>query len=687
MRICKNISLINCSEYLIPLLIGCVFFGYVFNYDILDPANISWLTDDRFQSYIGWEFFRHTPWNFPVIGRTDYGIELSSSVVFTDSNPWLSIFFKIFSPLLPDTFQFSGIWLLLCVILQSIVLWKIIGLYTSDLKIKILASMLMLFNPAWMARYGHLTLMAFFIFSSAIYLSLKFIKNNEMNNNKWLLLLCLGLGIHFYIFFIIFMNWFFVLTYAFYSDKSKKKEYIKYFIFNTFVSSCIFYILGYLTVGSGSTVDGYGYFKANLLYPIISGDYSKFIGLDFFHAGEYEGFNYLGLGFIILIVLNIISGKLNPQEKTKKYLPLIIFSIFCFLLAISNSVAIGYKEFVIPIPDFILRICGNFRASGRFIWPVTLILYIYVIVLTTKFKGKWPKIILAVSLFIQIYDTSAGWQKSHEIMAKKSFAQSEIAEYQPLWDSKISQYKTVRWFPTENSGSKWAIISYYTNMYRQKTDGVYFARVDNDKLFSSKEKVLSELISGRYDSDTVYLMDKDYSEYFLLRNGDSIFKFKDIYVLMPQSENCVSCKSEVSLGNKDVNIDFSLNGTGNILLGKGWYSPESWGIWSQGAYSEFILPDTSKTLRITYEAFLVKDKHENVNVDFYCGHQFLLRNNIGFNTDRNIELSLARCEKDDSGTFKVKIVVDNPVHPKDILEHNNDSRLIGIGLRNITIFN
>ena len=202
MRTCKNISLNNCSEYLIPLLIGFVFFGYVFNYDILDPENISWLTDDRFQSYIGWEFYRHTPWSFPIIGKTDYGIELSSSVVFTDSNPWLSIFFKIISPWLPDTFQFSGVWLLLCVILQSIVLWKIISLYTSELSIKILATMLMLFNPAWMARYGHLTLMAFFIFSSAIYLSLRFIKKDEMNNNKWLLLLCLGIGIHFYIFFL-----------------------------------------------------------------------------------------------------------------------------------------------------------------------------------------------------------------------------------------------------------------------------------------------------------------------------------------------------------------------------------------------------------------------------------------------------------------------------------------------------
>ncbi|HEF0079963.1 MULTISPECIES: DUF6311 domain-containing protein [Citrobacter] len=685
MRTCKNISLNNCSEYLIPLLIGFVFFGYVFNYDILDPENISWLTDDRFQSYIGWEFYRHTPWSFPIIGKTDYGIELSSSVVFTDSNPWLSIFFKIISPWLPDTFQFSGVWLLLCVILQSIVLWKIISLYTSELSIKILATMLMLFNPAWMARYGHLTLMAFFIFSSAIYLSLRFIKKDEMNNNKWLLLLCLGIGIHFYIFFIIFMNWFFVLIFALYCKKNTKREFIKYFILNVIVSSCMFYILGYLTVGSGSTVDGYGYFKANLLYPIIAGDYSKFIGLSFFHAGEYEGFNYLGLGFIILIFLNIILGKINPQQKTKKYLPLIIFSTVCFLLAISNIVAIGDKEFIIPIPDFILRICGNFRASGRFIWPVTIILYIYLIVLSTKLNGKWPKIILTVSLFIQIYDTSAGWQKSHEIMAKKSFAHSEFAEYKPLWENKISQYKTVRWFPTENSGSKWAIISYYTNLYKQKTDGVYFARVDNDKLFSLKERVLSELISGRYDYDTVYLMDKDYSEYFLLRDGDSVFKFKDIYVLMPHPKKCVSCYSKVNEVNKDENIDFSLNGIGNILLGKGWYSPESWGVWSQGAYSELILPDTSKTLRIAYEAFLAKDQHENVNVDFYCGQQFLIRTNIGFNSNRNIELSLEQCNKDNSGTFKINMIVDSPVHPKDVLEHNNDSRLIGIGLRNITI--
>ncbi|MBA4711671.1 DUF6311 domain-containing protein [Citrobacter youngae] len=688
MRTCKNINLINCSEYLIPLLIGCVFFGYVFNYDILDPANISWLTDDRFQSYIGWEFFRHTPWSFPIIGRTDYGIELSSSVVFTDSNPWLSIFFKIFSPLLPDTFQFSGIWLLICVICQSIILWKIVSLYSPDRNIKIIATLLMLFNPAWMARSGHLTLMAFFTFTVAIYLSLRYSKEKELDNNKWLLLLVFSIGIHFYLYFMVFVNWAIVYLYALFTKDKSKKEIVQYFFINSIISLVIFYTLGYLTVGSGSSVGGYGYFKANLLFPIISGSYSRLIGLEVFHPGESEGFNYLGLGFVVLILVMVFFGKVNIFKKIRNHKPLFTISLVFFFLALSNIIAVGSKEFVIPLPDFILNICGNFRASGRFIWPVTILIYIYFISITLKLDGKWPKILLSVCLLIQIVDTSFAWHANHQSMFKKNQGRLFVNTYQVLWSNYLKKYSNIRWVPTDNSSKRWAEISYFANKYKQNTDAVYYARIDTSKVASLRESIFTELVSGEYKNDTAYIMDKNYSENLKLKPGDRIFKFKDLYVLMPGVMNCSDCTVDTVKNSsfiKDKKIDVTSHGTGNILLSKGWSSPEVWGAWSEGYESNILVPDTVKNMQLSVEPFLVRGKHETIKVNFYCGITELAKVSIGFDSSKIINITLDNCVKNNNGLFIIKAYIENPVQPRELIAGSNDFRFIGFGLKEIRV--
>lgn len=54
---------------LAPMLIGIFFCEAIYGFDILNPTNVSWLLKgDSFQAHIGWEFFRYTPWTFPIIG-------------------------------------------------------------------------------------------------------------------------------------------------------------------------------------------------------------------------------------------------------------------------------------------------------------------------------------------------------------------------------------------------------------------------------------------------------------------------------------------------------------------------------------------------------------------------------------------------------------------------------------------
>src|SRR3989338_10589343 len=56
-------------------LFGGLFFFYLYG-ELLNPTYIDWILTtggDPFQHYIGWEFFRHSPWTFPLGINLQYG--------------------------------------------------------------------------------------------------------------------------------------------------------------------------------------------------------------------------------------------------------------------------------------------------------------------------------------------------------------------------------------------------------------------------------------------------------------------------------------------------------------------------------------------------------------------------------------------------------------------------------------
>lgn len=73
------------QEIIIPVIIGFCFFCFIFDISILNPINVDWQTrSDALQSYLGRQFYRHSPWTFPIIGLSStYGLEIGSSITYT----------------------------------------------------------------------------------------------------------------------------------------------------------------------------------------------------------------------------------------------------------------------------------------------------------------------------------------------------------------------------------------------------------------------------------------------------------------------------------------------------------------------------------------------------------------------------------------------------------------------------
>ena len=121
-------------EYAFGLLIGVAAFFLVIPYSVLFPSNIGWLgiAEDTRTYFLGWDFYRHSPWQLPISANPRYGMEISGSIFMTDTIPLIAIPLKAFNSFLPIVFQYHGIWLGVCFALQGLMAWQISSLLTSS---------------------------------------------------------------------------------------------------------------------------------------------------------------------------------------------------------------------------------------------------------------------------------------------------------------------------------------------------------------------------------------------------------------------------------------------------------------------------------------------------------------------------------------------------------------------------
>ncbi len=415
----KNIIL-----YLLSLILVLLVFQISYGLDIVIPTNINWLLSARHdwgQHYLGWAFYRNEHWTFPLGNIDKLCYPVSTNVGYWDSIPLLAFFFKIFSSLLPDDFQYLGGWLLFCHLLMAYYTIKIFKLYNINLIYTLIGVILIACNPVLIYRGMHPSLCAHGFILASIYYYLKPLSSNNVKqiNKKQIYLLLISSMINPYIcFMVVGFNIILPLKSYFYSRLISLKQALIYVIFSSFSVLLIWYIFGMLDFSNSVNLEvanSYGLYGFNLNSFFNASGYSTFFpALKQVSPQQYEGFLYLGLGIMILTVISTICFLIairnsNLFSKIKKdNLPLFILGIVLALFAITNKVTFGDMTLVkFPIPGLILKIGGVFRASGRFFWIAYYIflLLIILVFVKTKIPNYIKTSILVLIILIQAYDT------------------------------------------------------------------------------------------------------------------------------------------------------------------------------------------------------------------------------------------------------------------------------------------
>lgn len=700
----------------IPILLGITFFYLVVGLGPLDPQNLSWIFGrfDPPQHYLGWAFYRHSPWSFPIGMNPTFGIDIGNSIVYTDSLPLLAIPLKLISPLLPKVFQYIGIWLLICFVMQAYFSWKIISIASNNFWILIFGAALLAFSPpmfwrAYTPSGTQAALAAHFLILAAFYLILR--KDQTLRSTYWGALLSIGALTHFYLFAMVAILWISDLLDQVISKKTLTRKQASYEVISIFILVFLCaWQAGYFAISSSSGVEqGYGFLKLNLLSPLDPNGWSFVLPNIPIQTTWGEGFNYLGLGIILAILISIcllfflsIARKYptlkNVFGLASNHSFLLMALILLLLDAITNNVGVGAAEFHFDLPTFLHAPLNVLRSSARMYWPIHYGLIICVLFLIIKLcSTKQTIAILGILLVIQIADTSHGW-----LTIRRNLAQDMSNEVHspllkdPFWQSAAKFYKKIIRIPAGTQSLNWLQFATLAAENEIPTNSIYLARIDNQQVKLANSKLVGTLKSGAYDPSALYILEQRYIIPALATasKDDVLADIDGFTVLAPGWLKCNSCmqipdskriKAEEFRPSSKTLIGFSDHPKDHrsiFYLGNGWSWQEGWGTWSDGPLAAVNIPwpkQTPRTLKLILKAFVITDKHLNQSIDVLVNG--LSYTNLTLNEFDNNSLIISISKEMLTQPFlNIEFKIKNPGQPSKLISGNKDQRKLGIGL-------
>ncbi|MBK8376033.1 MAG: hypothetical protein IPL18_14760, partial [Sphingomonadales bacterium] len=255
----------------LSLFIGATLFFVITGGRILNPAYIDWLMEgDPATHWLGWQFFRHSPFfQWPMGANPDYGMAIGSSIVFTDSIPLFAFFFKALNPLLADTFQYFGLWLLVCFSLQSLFAWKLLSLITPDKWLPLIGCVFFSVAPVCLWRlHGHYALFGQWVVLAGLY----FYFSKTFSISRWNALLVVTALIHAYLLAMVLVIYLADLVARYRLRQMTGIKALGYCFSSGLCLLMVMWAAGYFMVGHGYETGGFGIYRMNLLALIDPGD-------------------------------------------------------------------------------------------------------------------------------------------------------------------------------------------------------------------------------------------------------------------------------------------------------------------------------------------------------------------------------------------------------------------------------
>jgi hypothetical protein len=377
----------------------------------IDPTNLGWLSEDPATVFFGSHSYRLAADFSPLAFRTDlFGYPGSISISLFDPIPIFAFLVRLFSPILPMPFQYDGLYLALCFVLQGVAGWALMREILGQERVvtTAVASLLLVMTPPFVTRtYGHVALSSHWAILVALALYFRGERRGTMQWAAFTAIIVVAAGINVYIS-IISLCIFVASAINHLWRAGNHNRTISGFVATgiVMINLAAFNFFGYVTASDWPIMptNDLGIYSANLLTFISApGQAILFRPQAIDPAQQGEGFGYLGLGTLLLTMIAVARDPRGVGTTMRRFAPLVAAGVALFAFATIDRVRFGSTTLLtIPLPNAIRGIVGSLHANGRFVWlSVYLIPVIAIAVLARTLKPRALLLILGAAGILQ----------------------------------------------------------------------------------------------------------------------------------------------------------------------------------------------------------------------------------------------------------------------------------------------
>jgi hypothetical protein len=507
-------------------LVGLGWFLVIGGWRALPFTSLDWLHGDPWQHLMGWLFFRRSAWQLPL-GRVDgFPWPLGTTIGFTDANPLLAIPFKLIEGVLPQEFQYIGLWLAVCFALQGWYGARLAAVASSSPSWRVLGGSFFALSPVLLARIGHDTLCAHWAVLALLVLNLERRQDVEAERRavwRGIAIALLVALVHPYLAIMVLGLALALVVRAGLDGVFPWRSVALRAAALVFGQAALLGLQGYFTTAR-SHGGGFGLFATDLLALVNPAGASTFFPDVPVRLEQAEGYAYLGAGGLTLLVVVIVSG-LAPRRadapaapgRPVTLTPLLIVVALMAAFAITPVVHVAGQVVLDARAPFrrLVWATGPLRSSGRFIWPAYYLLLAAAMMLLVR---RLPRpglatLVLGASLALQVVDLAPRAAGAHFHVAPWRLGSA-------TWELARGHYDLVALYPPQinvedsiacrglvyGDDDHWAPLAHLAYAQGMAVNSGQLARGAIRLLDAACEGVSREIEAGRFRRRTVYVV-------------------------------------------------------------------------------------------------------------------------------------------------------------------------------------
>ncbi|WP_375395360.1 DUF6311 domain-containing protein [uncultured Sphingomonas sp.] len=409
----------------------------------LQVGNAGWLIrgSDNGENALG----AHAYWHDRSAGGSLKTILLNAPegvpILYTDSNPLVTLAAKPFAALLPDDAQFVGLFVLLSLILQAFFAWLLLRRHAPGRVALWAGVMLLAFPPTLANRFVHANLMAHWTILAALYLFLDADRSRRLA--WWAPLIAVTALIHSYLLIMVGAIWASAMLMRF--VEGSRQTRLATLGQAAAILSLVAALAWWLGIGDQIPAGNFGAFSMPLdaLWNPGIGNFSNLLPAHEKSPGRgFEGFQYLGAGCLLLIAVAVVIAVYRPAREGERAAGQRLRGLVPALVVLA-ILAVAHMH----LPPFALALLDPVRASGRLFWPIGYVLVLMAVLSVFRLSAERAALVLIAVVAIQTIDL-AGMADAIRAQSREADRHQLYARtLDPRWDRLIGRSQSIAFMP------------------------------------------------------------------------------------------------------------------------------------------------------------------------------------------------------------------------------------------------